>query len=419
MPDRTYMCIDLKSFYASAECSQLGLDPFKTNLVVADPSRGPGAICLAITPAMKALGIKNRCRLTEIPRSVEYITAIPRMTMYMRISAHIYGIYLKFIAPEDIHVYSIDEVFIDATSYLPLYKKSPKELAIMLMDKVYEETGITATAGIGTNMFLAKVALDITAKHVPDHIGILDAEEFKRTVQHHKPITDIWGIGPGTANRLARYGAHTLYDVTQMPENLLKRLFGINYEYLLDHANGIEPCTIADILKYESKTKSMSNSQVLFRDYNRNEALTVLKEMIDGQVTEMIANGYYTDQVSLYVGYSGWTSPSTGGSRKIEGGHTDSYKIIESVIEQIYQETTRYNEPIRRLGISLGNLTFECCRNLSLFEDFEKQEREHDILVAVSQIKNKYGKNAVLRGISLKDEATAKVRNTLVGGHNG
>ena len=249
MPDRTYMCIDLKSFYASAECSQLGLDPFKTNLVVADPSRGPGAICLAITPAMKALGIKNRCRLNEIPRSVEYITAIPRMNMYMRISAHIYGIYLKYIAPEDINVYSIDEVFIDATSYLLLYKKTPKELAIMLMDKVFEETGITATAGIGTNMFLAKVALDITAKHVPDHIGILDEEEFKRTVQRHEPITDIWGIGPGTASRLARYGAKNLYDVTLMSESLLKRLFGVNYEYLLDHANGIEPCTIADILK--------------------------------------------------------------------------------------------------------------------------------------------------------------------------
>ena len=188
---------------------------------------------------------------------------------------------------------------------------------------------------------------------------------------------------------------------------------------LLDHANGREPCTIADILKYETKSKSMSNSQVLFRDYTRNEALTVLKEMIDGQVTEMIANGYYTDHVSLYVGYSGWTSPSTGGSKKIDGGHTDSYKKIESVIERIYQDTTRYNEPIRRLGISLGNLTYECCRNLSLFEDFEKEEREHDILVAVSQIKSRFGKNAVLRGMSLQKEATAKVRNTLVGGHNG
>ena len=419
MSEQIYMCIDLKSFYASAECSQLGLDPFKTNLVVADPSRGPGAICLAITPAMKALGIKNRCRLNEIPGNVEYITALPRMNMYMRISAHIYGIYLKYIASEDIHVYSIDEVFINASPYLSLYRKTPKEFAVMLMNKVFEETGITATAGIGTNMFLAKVALDITAKHVPDHIGILDEEEFKRTVQHHEPITDIWGIGPGTARRLAKYGAHNLYDVTQLPYRTIKKLFGINGDYLLDHANGIEPCTIADIQRYETKSKSLSNSQVLFRDYTRYEAITVLKEMVDGLVTEMIAQGLYTDHVSIYVGYSGWTSPGTGGGRKIEGGHTDSYRRIIEVVESLYKKTTRYDEPIRRLGVSFGNLTYECCRTLSLFDDFEKEEKEHSVLVAMSQIKDRFGKNAILRGISYQEEATAKVRNTLVGGHNG
>ncbi len=419
MADKIYMCIDLKSYYASAECSMLGLDPFTTNLVVADPSRGPGAICLAITPAMKALGIKNRCRLNEIPGNVEYITAIPRMNMYMRISAHIYGIYLKYIASEDIHVYSIDEVFIYATPYLKLYNMSAKEFAIMLMDKVFEETKITATAGIGTNMFLAKVALDITAKHVPDHIGFLDEEEFRKTIQHHEPITDIWGIGPGIANRLARYGARNLYDVTQMPYELIRKNFGINGDYLLDHANGIEPCTIADIQSYESKSKSLSTSQVLFRDYTRPEALTVLKEMVDNLVTEMIAQGLYTDHVSIYVGYSGWTLPGTGGGRKIEGGHTDSYKRIVDVVESLYQKTTRYYEPIRRLGVCFGNLTYECCRTLSLFDDFEKEEREHNILVAVSQIKERFGKNAVLRGYSYQDEATARVRNTLVGGHNG
>ena len=419
MHDKIYMCIDLKSYYASAECAQLGLDPFTTNLVVADPSRGPGAICLAITPAMKSLGIKNRCRLNEIPSNVEYITAIPRMNMYMRISAHIYGIYLKYISSEDIHVYSIDEVFIYASPYLSLYKKTAKEFAQLLMDKVYEETHITATAGIGTNMFLAKVALDITAKHVPDHIGFLDEEEFKKTVQHHEPITDIWGIGPGTARRLAKYGVYNLYGITQMPYNIIRKNFGINGDYLLDHANGIEPCTISDIQNYESKSKSLSNSQVLFKDYSRPAALTVLKEMTDGLVTEMIAQGLYSDHVSIYVGYSGWTSPSTGGGRKIEGGHTDSFKRIVEVVESLYQKTTRYYEPIRRLGISLGNLTYECCRTLSFFDDFEQEEREHSILVAVSQIKDRFGKNAILRGISYQEEATAKVRNTLVGGHNG
>ena len=244
MADKIFMCIDLKSYYASAECAELGLDPFQTNLVVADPSRGPGAICLAITPAMKALGIKNRCRLNEIPGNVEYITAIPRMNMYMRISAHIYGIYLKYISAEDIHVYSIDEVFIYASPYLQLYQKTPKEFAQFLMDKVYEETHITATAGIGTNMFLAKVALDITAKHAPNHIGYLDEEEFKKTVQHHTPITDILGIGPGTARRLSRYGVFDLHGITQLPYELIRKNFGINGDILIDHANGIEPCTM-------------------------------------------------------------------------------------------------------------------------------------------------------------------------------
>ncbi len=417
--ERIYMCIDLKSFYASAECADMGLDPFTTNLVVADPSRGPGAICLAITPAMKELGVKNRCRLNEIPPSVEYVTALPRMKLYMHVSAQIYGIYLRYIAPEDIHVYSVDEVFIDASPYLRLYGKTPKELAVMLMDEVFAETHITATAGIGTNMFLAKVALDITAKHVPDHIGILDEEEFRRTVWYHQPLTDIWGIGGGTARRLEKYGARCLHDITTLPEKLLYKNFGVNARYLIDHAYGREDCTIAEIQGYETKTKSLSNSQVLFRDYGRREALTVLKEMIDGLVTEMIAAGLYTDHVSVFVGYSGWHSAGTGGSRKLAGGHTDSYRTIEAEIEGIYERTTRYHEPIRRLGISFGNLTNEPFHNLSFFEDFEKAEREHSILKAVSVIKERFGKNAILRGISYQREATARVRNTLVGGHNG
>ena len=419
MNEQIYMCIDLKSFFASAECAEMGLDPFTTNLVVADPSRGPGAICLAITPAMKELGVKNRCRLNEIPQTVEYVTALPRMKMYMRISAQIYGIYLRYIAPEDMHVYSVDEVFIHASPYLSLYHKTPKEFAVMLMDEVFDETHITATAGIGTNMFLAKVALDITAKHVPDHIGFLDEETFKRTLWYHQPITDFWGIGAGTANRLEKFGARCLHDITTLPEKLLYKSFGVNARYLIDHAYGRENCTIAEIQSYETKERSLSNSQVLFRDYSRSEALTVLREMIDSLITEMITSGLYTDHVSLFIGYSGWHSAGTGGSRKLEGGHTDSYKRIGREIEGIYQRTTRFNEPIRRLGISFGNLTNAPCHNLSFFEDYEKEEREHSILTAVAQIKGKYGKNAILRGISYQDEGTARIRNTLVGGHNG
>ncbi|MBQ7953739.1 MAG: DNA repair protein, partial [Clostridia bacterium] len=266
--NKYYLCIDLKSFYASVESVERGLDPFKTNLVVADPSRGKGAICLAITPALKDLGIKNRCRLFQIPDDVEYITAMPRMKLYMEYSANIYSVYLRYISKEDIHIYSIDECFFDITTYLELYNKSPKELAQMIIDAVYEETGICATAGIGTNMFLAKVALDVTAKHVSDPIGYLDQEEFERTIWHHKPLTDIWNFGRGIEKRLKKYGVYTLYDIAHFDEKILYKEFGVNAEFIIDHAKGIEPCTISDIKNFKAKTNSLSNSQILFNDYN-------------------------------------------------------------------------------------------------------------------------------------------------------
>ena len=281
MENRTYLCIDLKSFYASVECVERGLDPFSANLVVADPSRGRGAICLAVSPALKALGVKNRCRIFEIPEKVRYITAMPRMKRYMEYSADIYSVYLRYISPEDIHVYSIDECFFDVTAYLKMYSKSPKEMANMLMDAVMRETGICATAGIGTNMFLAKVALDITAKHAEDHIGYLNEEEFKRQLWHHRPITDIWNVGRGIAARLERYGIYDLYGVAHTDEAKLYKEFGINAEFLIDHANGREPCTIEEIHNYKSKTESMSNNQILFEDYSYDDAYLVLKEMVN------------------------------------------------------------------------------------------------------------------------------------------
>ena len=258
MNQRTYMCIDLKSFFASVECAQRGLDPFKTNLVVADKSRGSGSVCLAITPAMKMLGVKNRCRIFEIPKGIEYITALPHMKNYMEMSAEIYGIYLKFVSPEDIHVYSIDECFIDITPYLLIYKITARELAVKIMNEVLRRTGISASVGIGTNLFLAKVALDITAKHVPDSIGFLDENEFRKSIWHHQPITDIWNVGRGVAKRLAKYGAHCLYDVTCLDTKLLYREFGVNAEFLIDHANGIEPCTIEEIHNYHTENQSIS-----------------------------------------------------------------------------------------------------------------------------------------------------------------
>ena len=273
MEKKIYLCIDLKSFYASVESVERGLDPFSDNLVVADPSRGRGGICLSITPAMKKLGIKNRCRIFEIPKNVEYVTALPRMRKYMEYSADIYSVYLKYISKEDIHVYSIDECFFDVTSYLKLYNKTPKQMAQMLMDAVYKETGIASAAGVGTNLFLAKVGLDIAAKHSKDAIGCLDENLFKKYIWHHRPITDIWNIGPGIARRLEKYGVYDLYGVAHMPEDILYKEFGVNAEFLIDHSKGEEPCTIADIKNYKPKTTSISNSQILFEDYDTENAL--------------------------------------------------------------------------------------------------------------------------------------------------
>ena len=302
--DRAYLCIDLKCFYASVECVDRGRDPFEHRLVVADPSRGRKTICLAISPAMKALGVRNRCRVFEIPDGIDYEMARPRMRRYMEVSADIYARYLRYFSPEDIHVYSVDEVFIDVTPYLALYGKTARELAVELIDMVRRETGICATAGIGTNLFLAKVALDITAKHTPDNIGELDEERYKCLIWHHRPITDIWGIGPGIARRLAQMGAHDMGGVALLPERALYDEFGINAELLIDHAWGIEPCTMAQIHAYQPKAHSMGSGQVLMRDYAFEEARVVLREMVDNLTLELVDKGLVCGHVSLFVGYA-------------------------------------------------------------------------------------------------------------------
>lgn len=418
MAERAYLCIDLKSFFASVECVERGLDPFKTNLVVSDPSRGNGAICLAITPAMKELGIHNRCRIFEIPKNVEYIVAKPRMHRYMEVSADVYSVYLRYISPDDIHVYSIDECFLDVTEYLSLYHKTPKEMAVMLMDAVFEKTGICATAGVGTNLFLAKVALDITAKHVPDHIGILDEAEFKRTVWTHRPITDIWNIGRGTAKRLESFGIYDLKGVAEFPENLLYREFGVNAEYLIDHAHGVEPCTISEIHNYKPKSSSISNGQILFENYSYDDALLVLREMVDGQVLELIEKQLVTDSISLSVGYSNDAVKSTGGTRKI-GEYTSSYKKIMEHFENLYRETTQKEFFIRRLNVGLNDLQDESMATITFFTDIEAEEKEKNLQKAMISIKHKYGKNAILKGTSYTEKGTARSRNKLIGGHNG
>ena len=413
-----YCCIDLKSFYASVECVERGLDPMKTNLIVADPTRGSGSICLAITPAMKALGIKNRCRVFQIPKNVEYITAMPQMRKYMEISADIYSVYLRYVSPDDIHVYSIDECFIDMTDYLKLYKKTPLEFTVMLMDAVYNETGICASAGIGTNLFLCKVALDITAKHSPNFIGFLDEKKFKETVWTHRPITDVWNIGRGIAARLERMGIFDLKGVAEFPESMLYKEFGVNAEFLIDHANGREPCTIKDIHEYKSRSASISNSQILFEDYGYNDALTVMKEMVDLQVLELVDRHLVTDSISLHIGYSKDVIKSSGGTRKLDG-FTNSYKKIISHFEALYNETVNKAFPIRKISIGLCNLQDDYMASITLFTDVEAEERERKLQETVVDIKKRYGKNSILKGISYTEKATARSRNKMVGGHNG
>ena len=436
---RTYICIDLKSFYASVECAERGLDPFTTNLVVADPERTEKTICLAITPAMKELGIRNRCRLFEIPAGIDYLVIKPRMRHYMEVSAQIYSIYLRFIAPEDIHVYSIDECFIDATPYLELYGKTARQIARMLMDEVFAETHITATAGIGTNLFLCKLALDITAKHVEDGIGFLDEEAFRRTIWNHRPITDIWNIGPGIANRLLKYGVKDLEGVARMPPSVLYEEFGVNAEFLIDHANGIEPCTIAQIHAYEPQGSSITTGQVLSSDYSFEEGLVVLREMVESSVLELVEKHLVTDQLALYVGYA--RERGEGGSERwFEGGHgkralgsgrgghgggsrrigerTNSLCKLWPRAEELYRQTVDPGRPLRRVNICFGNLLDEDCATLDLFTNPEDELRERSLAQAQIAIKEKFGKNAVFKATSLQEKATGRQRNEQVGGHS-
>lgn len=416
---RTYLCIDLKSFYASVECADRGLDPFTENLVVADPERSRTTICLAVSPAMKALGVPNRCRVYEIPQHIKYTMAQPRMRRYMEVSAQIYAIYLRRISAQDIHVYSIDECFIDATPYLKLYRMTARELARTLMDDVQRETRICATAGIGTNLFLAKVALDVLAKHVDDHIGYLDEREFRRRMWHHRPLTDIWGIGPGIARRLLKYDAHDLAAITRIDERLLYNEFGVNAEYLIDHAWGYEPCTIADIQAYAPRGHSISNGQVLPCDYTFDEAREVLREMIDSSALELVGKHLACDSVSLYVGYSweGEGPAHDGGARKL-GERTNSRgKLMEWVLG-LYDELCDRDRAIRRLNVGMGGLVPEEEIALTLFTDVKAEETEHKLAEATLAVKRKYGKNALLRGVSLREKATQRERNKQVGGHH-
>ena len=415
---RVYFCIDMKCFYASVECALRGLNPFETNLVVADESRGKNALCLAISPKMKVLGVKNRCRMSEIPKGIDYIVAKPQMKKYIEYAADIYDVYLDYISPNDIHVYSIDEAFLDVTDYLKTYNMRGIPFAKFLLNEIATKKHIPATAGIGTNLYLAKVALDITAKKAKDHIGALTEERYKAQLWNHRPITDFWQIARGTANRLAKYGIHDMQGIAMAPQELLYREFGVNAELLIDHAHGRESCTIADIKAYKPKTKSVSSSQILFEDYSFEKAKIVVMEMALAGCQEMMRRKVITNSIGLYVGYSKDVIPSTGGTAKMTVC-SNLYSQIREYVERLYERTTAKDVPIRRLGIFFQNIMDDGCEGYDLFTDFEKIEREKRVEQAVLGIKERFGKNAMLRGLDFMEGATAITRNTLIGGHNG
>jgi DNA polymerase V len=476
--NKTYIAIDLKSFYASVECVERNLDPMTANLVVADASRTEKTICLAVSPALKKYGIPGRPRLFEVIQKVnavnpppDYLIAPPRMALYMEYSTRIYSIYLKYVASEDIHVYSIDEVFMDVTAYLRTYHMTPRELAMTIIQDVLHTTGITATAGIGTNLYLCKIAMDIVAKHTePDKDGVriaeLDEMSYRRQLWNHIPLTDFWRVGKGYAAKLEENGLFTMGDIARCSigkpnqyynEELLYHLFGINAELLIDHAWGWEPCTMKEIKSYQPSTNSISSGQVLTCPYDCEKARLVVQEMTDLLVLDLVDKGLVTDQMVLTVGYDveNLTNPV---QRKMYRGEitvdrygrkipkhahgttnldrqTSSTQIIIRAVLELFDRIINEKLLVRRINIVANHVVPESSivkkeqyEQLDLFTDYEalqKQqeeenaalEKEKKIQQAMLSIKKKYGKNAILKGMNLQEGATAKDRNQQIGGH--
>ena len=497
MKQRTYIAIDLKSFYASAECVRLGLDPMDANLVVADESRSDKTICLAVSPSLKALGIAGRPRLFEVKQKVkeinrrrlvqargrfagkstsgkelrenpnleiDFVIAVPRMAAYMKKSREIYSVYLNFVAKEDIHVYSIDEVFIDITDYLTLYQTSAYTMAERMIHAVLEKTGITATAGIGTNLYLAKVAMDIVAKHIePDAHGVriaaLDEDLYRRLLWAHEPLTDFWRVGKGIAAKLHQAGIRTMGDIARMAlkdDSLFYDLFGVNAEFLIDHAFGIEPAEIKDIKSYTPEESSITAGQVLMEPYSHYDARLIVREMAESLAEELLERKQIASALSLYVGYDidnlrdrsrmenyegemkkdwyGRTSLKAGGGNVKLKEPTGSAKIIVEELLKLYERTSNPSLLVRRIHLSASGLINESdyrpksYEMIDLFTDYEAKqeeqrkkekalEKERRVREAMLEIHNRFGKNAVLKANSLEEGSTAKERNTQIGGH--
>lgn len=508
MKERTYIAIDLKSFYASVECRERNRDPLTTNLVVADESRTEKTICLAVSPSLKSLGISGRARLFEVVQrvrevnamrltkaglkefpagsddasqlaarpelAVDYIVARPRMSLYMDYSTRIYQIYLQYVAAEDIHVYSVDEVFMDVTDYLDTYGLSPRELAMKMILHVLRGTGITATAGIGTNLYLAKIAMDIDAKHIPaDENGVrisqLDERSYRERLWTHEPITDFWRVGKGYAKKLHQNGLYTMGDIARCSlgapsdfynEDLLYDLFGVNAELLIDHAWGIEPCTIADIRGYTPQSNSLSSGQVLQEAYPADKARIVVREMTEYLTLDLVSKGLTTDQMVLTVGYdidnlsdperrSRYKGPVTTdwyGRKVPKHAHgtenlperTSSSRMICQAVMELYDRIVDPDLLVRRMYVYACRLeeeektgdepAFAQGEQLDMFTDYaardeakekhrEELEKEHQMQKAMLAIKEKYGKNAILTGTNLREGATGRDRNRQIGGH--
>ena len=488
---KTYLAIDLKSFYASVECMERNLNPLTTNLVVADESRTEKTICLAVSPSLKSFGIPGRARLFEVIQKtdmvnairltkapskkftgksyninelnsnpslqVDYIIAPPRMSLYMSYSTRIFRIYLKYISPEDIHVYSCDEVFMDVTKYLKLYKMTVNQLAKTILNDVLSATGITATCGIGTNLYLCKIAMDIVAKHMePDAEGVriaeLNEKTYRELLWNHRPLTDFWRVGPGTAKRLEKMGVYTMGDLARLSEqneDALYKAFGVNAELIIDHAWGYEPCTIDYIKKYRPSSNSLSSGQVLTRPYEYDEALLVLKEMADSLALDLVSKKLVTKQIVVTIGYEHFkdekdalkydgeigidrykrlTLKHAHGSYNLSDYTSSSALIVDAAIN-IFKKIVSPMLQVRRLNIAANFLIEENSIpqkdiQLSFFTNTDEQieinkrlEKEHSLQVAALEIKNRFGKNAILKGRDLMEGATAIERNSQVGGH--
>ena len=412
-----FLCIDLKSFYSSVEAVERGLDPMTTKLVVADPDRGKGTICLAVSPALKSLGVKNRCRVYEIPNSIDYIMAPPRMKLYLEYSARIYGIYLKYFSKDDIHVYSVDEAFIDTTSYRKLYPTPARELGIKIMQDIKNTTGLRSTCGIGSNLYLAKIALDILSKHSSDFIGILDENSYKNRLWHHRPLTDFWRIGIQTQKKLTSYGLMDMYDIAHANEDMLYHMFGKDAELLIDHAWGRESVTMNDIKNYKSTFHSLSSGQVLLRDYSSKEAELIVKEMADLLCLDMVRKGVVSQSINLYVGYSHLYDINGSTDTVVLPVRTNSDRIIIPCLVSLYWQIVLTDLPVRMINISANKIESDDNIQLNLFVDTDNLIHERKLQTAVNSIKSRYGKNSILRGMNLEKHGTTIQRNAQIGGH--